>query len=388
MDSYYAPAGRKDGDELLREIEFISENPVIDTLLKSVSGFLAVLNEDRQILAVNEVFFEMLGVENAGELLGLRLGEAIHCTRAHDPPAGCGTTRFCSSCGAAIAMVATLASDKPEERDCLVAVTKNGKQTDLCLKIRAHPLVLHEKRFLFIFLRDITTQQRRAASERVFFHDINNLILGLSDAADSLEFEDEKDGYQKVVHIKRLLSRLRKEVEIQNVTSGAELCGQKLAMRGVSAAEIFREIRSIFSHHPAAEYKSVDIHDDDTDRIVKTDLALVVRVLKDMLINALEATRRGGQARIWLEDEENAVVFCVWNRETMGKNVARRIFRRGFSTKKEAGRGFGTYNMKSFAERYLEGKVSFTTDKSTGTTFRLELPGGSQAGSAHDGSRG
>ena len=57
----------------------------------------------------------------------------------------------------------------------------------------------------------------------------------------------------------------------------------------------------------------------------------------------------------------------------MPRNVQLQVFQRSFSTK-GPGRGIGTYSMKLFAEQYLKGKIWFTTEKSTGTTFYFSIP--------------
>ena len=57
----------------------------------------------------------------------------------------------------------------------------------------------------------------------------------------------------------------------------------------------------------------------------------------------------------------------------MSELVQRQVFNRSFTTKGK-GRGLGSYAMKLLGERYLQGKVSFTTDPEEGTTFRIELP--------------
>jgi signal transduction histidine kinase len=48
------------------------------------------------------------------------------------------------------------------------------------------------------------------------------------------------------------------------------------------------------------------------------------------------------------------------------------IFQRFFSTK-GPGRGLGTYSMKLFGERYLKGKVDFSSQAPQGTTFTVTL---------------
>ncbi|MBD3287645.1 sensor histidine kinase, partial [candidate division KSB1 bacterium] len=66
--------------------------------------------------------------------------------------------------------------------------------------------------------------------------------------------------------------------------------------------------------------------------------------------------------------------FCVWNKSAIPDDVTHRIFQRHFSTKNEPGRGLGTFSMKFFGEKCLNGKVDFTTSENEGTTFRIRLP--------------
>ena len=115
METYFAPAERANDIELKKEIEIVSKNPVIDGLMNVVSGFLAVLNKHRQILALNETLLDMIGIGDAGKVLGLRPGEAVRCIHAQEMPGGCVTTEFFSTCGAAIAIVTILGQKKPME---------------------------------------------------------------------------------------------------------------------------------------------------------------------------------------------------------------------------------------------------------------------------------
>lgn len=100
METYFAPPGRSGTCDFNREIEIVNKSPVVDTLLHSVSGLLAILNEHRQVIAVNDAFLNELGISDPTDSLGLRPGEALQCVHAHDEPDGCGTTKFCSTCGA------------------------------------------------------------------------------------------------------------------------------------------------------------------------------------------------------------------------------------------------------------------------------------------------
>jgi signal transduction histidine kinase len=93
-----------------------------------------------------------------------------------------------------------------------------------------------------------------------------------------------------------------------------------------------------------------------------------------MIINAFEATERGGTIRLGVEQTNTEMTFSVWNQRAIPPEQQLRIFQRNYSTKAESGRGLGTYSMKLFGETYLGGKVDFVSTEADGTTFRLTLP--------------
>jgi signal transduction histidine kinase len=68
------------------------------------------------------------------------------------------------------------------------------------------------------------------------------------------------------------------------------------------------------------------------------------------------------------------VAFHVNNAGEIPPTVAPRIFQRSFTTKAGTGHGLGTYGMRLLGERYLGGKVSFTTSAEAGTVFSIRLP--------------
>ncbi len=57
----------------------------------------------------------------------------------------------------------------------------------------------------------------------------------------------------------------------------------------------------------------------------------------------------------------------------MEKNIQLDLFKRSFSTK-APGRGWGTYSMKLLTEKYLGGKIEFTSTEEDGTTFYAKYP--------------
>jgi sensor histidine kinase regulating citrate/malate metabolism len=108
--------------------------------------------------------------------------------------------------------------------------------------------------------------------------------------------------------------------------------------------------------------------------VVVTDVQLLARVLGNMLKNALEASGPGDTVTLRCFEENDEVVFSVHNAAVMPREVQLQVFHRSFSTKGGPGRGIGTHSMKLLGERYLRGKVDFTSEHPYGTTFRIAIP--------------
>lgn len=371
MDTHFAPVEKAGEEDFNAEIEIVSKNPVMSGLLHSISGLLAILNEHRQIIALNDSFMQMLGIDDPGQALGLRPGEALSCIHADDEPGGCGTGIFCSTCGAAIAIVSSLGLDKPVERICALSANRDRKQMDMALLVRSHPIEINKKRFLLLFLQDITHQQQRAALERTFFHDVNNILSMLLGASELLVEEYPSDLART---INQATTRLINEVSIQRclLKGGSE--DYVPMLYDFATGQILKELKSFFSNHPVSKGKNIKYAESYPDISIKTDISLMLRVLCNMVINALEATPESGEIRVWADQKNDRLCFHVWNAREIPKDTANRIFQRNFSTKDQAGRGIGTYSMKLFGEKILGGQVSFVTSKVEGTIFKFSSP--------------
>ncbi|OPY89676.1 MAG: Sensor protein KdpD [Syntrophus sp. PtaU1.Bin208] len=371
MDTYFAPAEKAKGDELTAEIEMVCHNPVLEGLLCSVSGLLAVLNEHRQLVAFNDAFMQMLGIHDPQQAFGLRLGEALECIHAHDEPAGCGTTKFCPTCGAAIAIVSSLTQDKPVERMCALSAKRNGQNVDIALLVRSYPTRIAGKIFLLIFIQDITRQQQRDAMEKAFFHDVNNILTALVRASELLVIDNPSVLAQNIYEASL---RLHSEIAIQRCLSQGGSDSYQPVRRPVTLKQILGELCSFFASHPAAIKKKIEIPEDYPNLSINTDLSLLLHVLFNMVINALEATGEDATVKIWCEHQDGRMSFNVWNAEGIPQEISHRIFQRNFSTKEQAGRGIGAFSMKLFGEEILGGHVTFATSREGGTVFTFSLP--------------
>ncbi len=76
-DSWFASAGRVSHEVLQQETTKVANSKLVSALLNAMPDFLLVLNEKRQIVAVNQRLLMTFGVADPESLLGLRPGEAL-----------------------------------------------------------------------------------------------------------------------------------------------------------------------------------------------------------------------------------------------------------------------------------------------------------------------
>lgn len=374
METFFATPQRSDQQELFNQIEEATNNPIIDGAMCLADGLIAVLNQNRQILAINHRLLEMLGVDNPNEVLGLRPGEALGCVYADETASGCGTSPYCVTCGAAIAIVSTMGTYGPVNRTCSITVEKQGRRIDLFFSVHTSTIKTESDRFVLIFLRNITQQQYHAALERAFFHEINNTIMELLNASELLSLASPSEAAGMAKHIVSLSKRLSKEVELQRHLSKNEGSEISISRESLQVDTIVDQMQTAVSNHPSRKAKRLKIINDAPAMVIFTDLSLLMRVLGNMLINAFEADDTDQEVCLEVERKGNEITFSVWNNNYILPPVARRIFQRNFSTKHELGRGLGTFTMKLIGEQLLGGRVFFETSQKQGTRFFITLP--------------
>lgn len=86
MDTLFGSPEKTPEDQLTKEIECVSKSPITSSVLNAVGGLLAILDKNRQIVALNKTFMEALGIKDITDILGLRPGEFLECIHANEEP--------------------------------------------------------------------------------------------------------------------------------------------------------------------------------------------------------------------------------------------------------------------------------------------------------------
>jgi signal transduction histidine kinase len=361
-----APAGRASAVELQRQIALAAKHPVIDALLESVAAAIAILNPERQLVAANLRYLELAGVESP---LGLRPGESLGCVHATAGPDGCGSGRTCLSCGAAIAILSAQREGRPADLECALRRRRGGATEDLVMRARGVPFVLEQERFLLLVLKDISQEKRSAALQRIFLHDLNNLLVGVACASEELAVTPGADELAREIHM--IAVRMTRVIALERML--AEDPTRCHAIPGeVSLGEEVSLLSRMVARHPAATGKNLASAVEAV--AIETDPVVLKRVLLNMLLNAFEATPEGGEVKLAIEARPEEARIAVWNRGTIPTEVQPRIFQRYFSTREGIGRGQGTFAIRWLGEETLGGRVGFESSEQAGTTFWLTLP--------------
>jgi len=371
--THFAPAGRAEPSILEQEINACLDSPVARVVLESLDGLVMVLNEQRQILAANAALLQ--GLEQSGDPspIGRRPGEALACIHVQEGPDGCGTSRACSRCGAALAILAAQAgTNGTATGECLLSMRKQGAWQAAEFQVQARSLTLEGHGCVVLVLHDISAQKRKESLESLFFHDVINLLQGLKGWGESLQ--QSGDPRQAAGKIVSLSERITHEVMQQRILQLAEHGQLQLRLRPTSVAGVLEDLDGACRLHGSSAARSFQIDPLEGHPLLHTDPDLLLRVLMNMGVNALEAVPEGGSVRAGYRNDAGSPTFYVWNDGTIPETIALSIFQRSFSTKNAKGRGLGTYAMKLIGENHLKGKVGFCTSPEEGTTFYIQLP--------------
>jgi signal transduction histidine kinase len=368
----FAPAERASSETVQRQAALLARQPLISELLNSVLDYVLILNPQRQIVFASRNVQHLVPGMALEDLLGRRPGEALGCTHAGTLSGGCGTTAFCRECGAARAILASLAGTK-DCRECRMVRVANGNEEALDLLVTGTPLTLAGETYSLVAMADISHEKRRQALERIFFHDILNSAGGLEGRILLLDKRVPGELREQVGWLRAGLHQVLEEIVAQRDLLAAESNELAVDPQPVRSRELLEMVLRLYAKHPVAEKRGLELDPAAAAVDLVTDARLLRRILGNLVKNALEASQPGQVVTAGCGAEPGGVRFWVRNPTFMPSSVQRQVFNRSFSTK-GAGRGLGTYSVKLLTERYLKGKAGFTSSEADGTTFFVILP--------------
>ncbi|HMQ52703.1 MAG TPA: PAS domain-containing sensor histidine kinase [Anaerolineae bacterium] len=366
----FAPAERAPAAVIEHEVQSFSTLSPIHECLNAIPDVFLILNEYRQIVYANQAMLKLIGQNEATQVYGLRPGEVLDCIHATTSPGGCGTTEFCRTCGAVKAILSSLRG-KEAIQEC--RITQNSGDS-LDLRVWATPMQRDGKIYSLFAVKDISHEKRRLVLERLFLHDLMNTAGGIQGVSELLQdaSPEELDELKRMVYV--LADRLVGEIQSQRILVAAENFELEAQPVLVKSLRFLCEMANFYRSHEVADERYIVVDPASQDLDFCSDRALLGRVVGNLLKNALEASNSGDTVTLGCRrGPRKTVEIWVHNPTSIPRNVQLQIFQRSFSTK-GADRGLGTYSIRLLTERYLNGKVWFTTSPEEGTTFTCQYP--------------
>ncbi len=370
LPTKYAPAERQSDDEIKRQIKIFEKDKLLSMILPTMPSIFVIVNNLRQVVYMNKIALKFAGLESLTHYIGKRPGEIFGCIHSKEEEGGCGTSESCTYCGAVNAVLTSQKGKAVMEEGRLIL---GPNQDTYDLRIWATPLKIESEEFTVITLEDIQHEKRRLVLERIFFHDImntiNQLYLSLQLAIENREELKQGEYVEDAIEI---TNTLIEEIHSQQILSAAENNVYNLKVTTLNSLKLLNQIVNNYKSNEIAREKRININDRSESLEVWSDRALLLRVIGNMVKNALEAITKRETVTIGCNRREKNVEFWVHNPGIIPRNIQLQIFKRSFSTK-GANRGLGTYSMKLLSS-LLSGEVSFSTSEEKGTIFKVIIP--------------
>jgi len=370
VDTWFAPAARSDAAALGRQSQLFIGRNLATALLEALSEPSALLNSHRQVIHANGAFLKLAGREHVAEILGLRPGEILQCVHVDAGPAGCGTSQSCATCGAVFSILEGQKGGHANSVCRLHCHTPFGSEA-FDFRVSTESLEHAGERFVLFRLENITDEKRRQSLERLFFHDVLNLvgaIRGFTELLRDYRLEDREELHELLLQASH---QLVDQVQGQRLLLKAERGELELKPQRLWLQTFLKDLVAIYRHHPVVQPVEVRILPLAEDIALMTDPGLLSRVLGNLVLNACEAVGAGGQVTVGCDVGSERIRIWVENAGEIPTPVQAKIFTESVSTKGR-GRGLGTYSVRLFCD-YLGGRAFFASGAGL-TRFSIELP--------------
>jgi signal transduction histidine kinase len=360
--------------------EFVSSfnksNPIeiLHEFLNTLPFAAAILTPDRKAIFSNEVLLNTMGFNSIEEVLNKRPGEIISCLHAIENQNQCGISDSCKVCGALNAMTKTMHSRMITRSEMRATTVKNGHHYTYDFQVIVTPLILNDIVFMILYLNDISHEKRRKALEKIFFHDVLNKISSLNGLLEILQKQNAMGSSPEHMNLmSTILGDLTEEIVAQRELVAAENGELKVRKELVVIPKLIRRVIDQAEQFSNPNEIVIEFEPENEDLTIISDRILINRIITNLLKNAMEASLPYQIVSIKSVFKDNKALISVHNKTHISEENQLQIFQRSFSTK-SPNRGLGTYSIKLLTERYLKGKVYFTSNNDLGTTFTVELP--------------
>jgi signal transduction histidine kinase len=236
--------------------------------------------------------------------------------------------------------------------------------------VRVRPLNLAEERVYVVVFHDITSLKWRDLQNRMFLHDLGNMLTGLGYWSEELVEATSENAAAQIIAMVR---RMNDSLESHRLLSQCESGEMKLSPQRITSDVLVADLHAWFDKGASEAQCEFVIKPVHVALNLVTDMPLLMRVLGNLIKNAIEASEPGRAVTLAILARDDSTTFSVHNAGVIPELVAAQLFKSRLSTKGR-GRGLGMYAVQVFGEQLLGGHVEFESTNELGTVFRFTLP--------------
>jgi signal transduction histidine kinase len=368
----FAPAERAPIEVIHQQSSALAATELVAELLNSVGQMVFIVNQQRQIVFASQHALDFLPGKSAQDIFGQRPGEVLGCAHAQTGPNGCGTDQHCRQCGAAKAIIESLAGKRNVQELRMTRVLNFNPQA-LDLLVCASPFPHKGETFSILSVVDNSHEKRRRVLERSLFDEVNPSANALARQVAMLRTRAPANLGKDLRRLESGLRQVLDQIHSQHDLAAAE--SGKLVFQPVSfqAREWLRQFLERYIDRSPARRQRLRLNLPKSSALLVTDPTLLNQVLGYLVDNAFEVASVPKVVTVGCRKIGPHVQFSVHNPGVMPRPVQLQVFQRSFTTKGQ-GRGLGTYLVRLLVEQYLGGTADFKTGSKSGTTFLVTLP--------------
>lgn len=342
------------------------------SILNGLNIYVIILNKNRQILFVNEVFQEALNIK-IEDVLGLRPGDMLKCKFANKSGHGCGTSSECSLCLAKNLVVDTIHTGKNSEGQVSILSIINGLEMTSTFYEKVTNINLGSDNFYMVAFVDKSSEMERDNLEHIFYHDILNSASSLYNIIRLLKMENDKyNNDLEIEMIEGYIQNIIDDIEYHRSISSAENNNLTISSEEVDVNDLVMKVANMLKKDGRFHHIEVDINLALVNKNIKTDRLILKRIFINLLKNAMEVNNNS-IIRIRTEETIEYIHIIFQNDEIIPSEHQRNIFLKRYSSK-SVNRGYGLYGSKLLLMKYLNGNIEFKSNEENGTEFIVSLP--------------
>ena len=341
----------------------------LETVINSIDDGIVVLDAERRVIAANDAFLERAR-HSREQVLGCQCRELT--------PGGC-TVEDCPT-------LACLASGARQVRLC---ERRTPEGQIVWEEVHASPILDSQGKLLHVVevWRDIS--DRRAAEAHLaeshrlaslgtlasgFSHELNTPLATVLTCVEGILRETSGDGTDKA-WIQNSASIAREQIlRCRGITQHfLRLArGQRGQGEVVDLGPVIAEVARLIEPTARAHSVKVEVRPAPAGMHVRADEAELQHTLINLLLNAVQASKAGGQVTVEAEAGEQVRVRVIDNGCGIAADDQKRIFEPFFSAR-QGGTGLGLFLSLNFVRRW-GGEIRVESVVGRGSTFEVVLP--------------